>query len=525
MDIRKLILLFTAAVNTGICQYIPDVNFDGRFDNQIVTTISANVTHPVAAPNPFSFSQYWVSPPGAFGNCWDGAVGYFDNDTLLDIAGYTFSPNMFYIWEQVPTRPDSFALAYQYAKQESGGFGPVGYGDLDGDGKIEIFLGDFSTFTRIYIFSNTGNDTYVSRETQAAMIHTNDGLSSQALLFGDMNKNGQKEIISVRGTSSPTSGMVRIWEHTGGIGSFAFSNLFTYTTVSYLFGKSGFGDSDGDTWDEVFITYGGFDQYSTNIRKIEYDSASVTFQHQLFTSTAIGLPVSYKIADVNNDGISELISTQSSNGRAAVYVFRRTGQNQYQTIDSIFENADPNTMMISDIKLLAGQTYPAILASSFSSKIYVYQFNGSSFTKQYENLSFSGPAIRRVYWLPWTGYDGFFNTWSSSSSNGNFYLFKREAVSGIISNQNSPANYQLYQNFPNPFNQQSTIVYQVSKRSLVKLGLYDVQGKLAATLVNKELAPGTYSTTWNAEDYASGIYFYRLEAGHFTDTKKLILIK
>jgi type IX secretion system substrate protein/VCBS repeat protein len=522
MAIRKVIFLLFAFCNTGFCQTI-DKDFDGRFD--YYPSHSYSTISPIFSAASFSFTQFWVSPAGAFGNCWDGAVGYFDNDTLLDVAGYTFSPNKFYVWEQTPSRPDSFALVYEYAKQESGGFGPIGYGDLDGDGKIEFFLGDFSTFTRIYIFSNTGNNTYLSREVQNSLIHTNDGLSSQALLFGDLNKNGQKEIISVRGSSSPTSGMVRIWEHTGGIGSFTFNNLFTYTTVSYVFGKSGIGDSDGDGWDEVFITYGGFDQSNTNIRKIEFDSLSGTFQHQLFLSTAIGLPVSYKIANMNSDSTKELVSTQSSNGRAAVYIFRSIGQNQYQTIDSIFENNDPNTMMISDIKLLTGQIYPAIVAGSFSSKIYVYQYNGSGFVKQYENLTFPGPAIRRVYWLPWTGYDGFFNTWSSSSSNGNFYLFKKDNSTGIISNENLPEEFKLHQNYPNPFNISSKFKVQISKLRTIKIAMFDILGKSVLTLFNHELGPGTYEFEFDGEDLPSGIYFYRLETQDFSDTKKLILLK
>src|SRR5438128_141855 len=78
-----------------------DINGDGVInsaDKEILSKI-----HPgnQLLNNPIlSFSQFWSSPPGAFGNCWDGIVGYFDNDTLLDVAGYTFSPNKFYIWEQ-----------------------------------------------------------------------------------------------------------------------------------------------------------------------------------------------------------------------------------------------------------------------------------------------------------------------------------------------------------------------------------------------------------------------------------------
>src|SRR5271157_713624 len=63
-------------------------------------------------PDDYNFSQMWSSPSGAFSNSWDGIAGYFDNDTLLCIAGYTFGPNMFYIWEQSPTQPDSFALVF-----------------------------------------------------------------------------------------------------------------------------------------------------------------------------------------------------------------------------------------------------------------------------------------------------------------------------------------------------------------------------------------------------------------------------
>ena len=472
-----------------------------------------------------NYSQYWSSPSGAFGNCWDGAVGYFDNDTLLDIAGYTFSPNSFYIWEQSPTSPDSFALVYTYTKVEFGGFGPLAVGDVDGDGKVDFVLSDFSTLSRIYVISNTGNNTYVSRETQNTLTFPADNMSVQALLIGDLNKNGQKEIICMRGTSSPTTaGMIRIYEHTGSPGSFSFTNLFTYNTVTYLFGKSGIGDSDGNGWDEVFLTYGGYDVFTTNIRKIQFDSASGTFQHQQFAASTLGFPASYNVLDVNNDGVKELISTNSSNNRAACYIYRSTGVDQYTAIDSIFEPQDPNTMMTADIKILTGDVYPTIVAASFGGKVYMYQYDGAHYPKIFENDNYPGSAIRRIYWLPWSGYNGYFNTWSSSSSNGTFYLFKKDSPNGIINNQ-TPVRFALNQNYPNPFNPSTIISYQLATSSFVKLTIYSIEGQIISDPVNRIEEAGTHSVSFSGENLSSGIYFYRFETDGIVEIKKMVLVK
>jgi photosystem II stability/assembly factor-like uncharacterized protein len=88
-----------------------------------------------------------------------------------------------------------------------------------------------------------------------------------------------------------------------------------------------------------------------------------------------------------------------------------------------------------------------------------------------------------------------------------------------------PKKYSLSQNYPNPFNPSTTIEFSLPQTSHVTLRVYNMVGEEVAALVNEELNVGTYTTQWNASSVASGIYFYRLQAGDFLDTKKLLLLK
>jgi hypothetical protein len=88
-----------------------------------------------------------------------------------------------------------------------------------------------------------------------------------------------------------------------------------------------------------------------------------------------------------------------------------------------------------------------------------------------------------------------------------------------------PRRYVLEQNYPNPFNPSTTISFSLPAKSYVVLKVYDMLGKEVATLIQKELSSGNHIQQWNASNVSSGVYFYRLEAGVFMDTKKLILLR
>ena len=95
---------------------------------------------------------------------------------------------------------------------------------------------------------------------------------------------------------------------------------------------------------------------------------------------------------------------------------------------------------------------------------------------------------------------------------------------------NIPNEYQLYQNYPNPFNPTTKIsfsipVVEVANFATSTLKVFDILGREVATLVNENLMPGNYIVDFDASNLSSGVYFYKLTSGSFTQTKKMLFIK
>ncbi len=106
------------------------------------------------------------------------------------------------------------------------------------------------------------------------------------------------------------------------------------------------------------------------------------------------------------------------------------------------------------------------------------------------------------------------------------HLSGTTAPTSIYADDNqSPADFSLSQNYPNPFNPVSTIKYSLAKSSKVKLQVFDILGNKITTPVNKKQSAGSYEVEFDGSNLASGIYFYRLRAGSFVETRKMILLK
>jgi len=88
-----------------------------------------------------------------------------------------------------------------------------------------------------------------------------------------------------------------------------------------------------------------------------------------------------------------------------------------------------------------------------------------------------------------------------------------------------PLKYELSQNYPNPFNSTSNLKFEIANLGNVRIIVYDIMGREVQTLVNERLQPGTYETTFEGSMLNSGVYFYKLSVGDFTETKKMLLVK
>jgi hypothetical protein len=110
----------------------------------------------------------------------------------------------------------------------------------------------------------------------------------------------------------------------------------------------------------------------------------------------------------------------------------------------------------------------------------------------------------------------------------NGIVYGDTSLTGIYQNSRGiPEHSSLSQNYPNPFNPNTYIKYQITNNlpRQVTLKIFDILGKEIATLVNEKQSPGTYEVNWNGSAYPSGVYFYKLVTGDFTETKKMILLK
>jgi hypothetical protein len=113
-----------------------------------------------------------------------------------------------------------------------------------------------------------------------------------------------------------------------------------------------------------------------------------------------------------------------------------------------------------------------------------------------------------------------------SNQHGDIYVLKYSQPVGIINTQEIiPNNFTLYQNFPNPFNSSTVFEFEIIKNEMYKFEIYDILGRKINELFNKKINTGKYKISFDAQNLASGTYFYKLSSNKYILTKKFILIK
>jgi hypothetical protein len=161
--------------------------------------------------------------------------------------------------------------------------------------------------------------------------------------------------------------------------------------------------------------------------------------------------------------------------------------------------------------------YGCIYVSSFTLGI-IYRFD-STFTAQPTLIStgHNGPSG--------FGYNSRDHILGVTNYNSNSYSLINLPVISVKNISGSVNQFMLFQNYPNPFNSSTNINFHISEPTHVKLVIYNISGKEVAVLLEGKLYPGTYTANWQADNFASGIYFYKLISNDGFNTKKMCLAK
>jgi Secretion system C-terminal sorting domain len=173
-------------------------------------------------------------------------------------------------------------------------------------------------------------------------------------------------------------------------------------------------------------------------------------------------------------------------------------------------------------------TLPQILVPNFS--VYIpgfelgHNYNIDFYADFNGNQQYDSPPTDHAWRLSFSSDTG--NVVEDFTHNTNFTDIQWPGATGISEEEGlTPGKYILEQNFPNPFNPLTTINFSISQKSFVNLRVFNIIGEEVSTLLNEEKDAGSYHIKFNALNVPSGIYFYKIIAGNFSATRKMILIK
>lgn len=161
--------------------------------------------------------------------------------------------------------------------------------------------------------------------------------------------------------------------------------------------------------------------------------------------------------------------------------------------------ADQYQIQVSESPFFTSIYYGSLVTDT--SKVFSGFLNGRTYYWRVRALNMAGEG-------PWSSPDSFM-----------------VVIVGVEHSASLPHEYALHQNFPNPFNPTTTIRFDLPYSTSTRIVIFDVLGREVSTILNSKLDPGKHEVTIDCTSLQSGIYFYRIEAGHFTQTRKMILLK
>lgn len=398
------------------------------------------------------------------------------------------------------------------------------FADIDNDRDFDLFIGNFDG--DINFFRNTGSAAIPSFTLEGknlvSEIILDMGLFSNAA-FVDIDNDGDLDLfIGVE------TGNLSFFRNTGS----ATTPLLTLETESLIsvtdrctpvFADI---DDDGD-----FDFFSGEREGNLNLFRNTGSATNPIFalESKNFAAIDVGSLSAPTLADIDNDGDLDLFIGERD-GNINFYRNTGTGTNPIFTLET--EN-----YVAIDVGLFSTPTFTDIdqdgdldlFIGENSGNINFFRNTGTAtnpaFTLETENFNLldtgyeSAPCFVDI---DGDGDDDFF----AGEFDGGLYFYRNVTPLSVAAQATPQRRYFiLYQNYPNPFNPSTRIKYQLAISGHVVLTIYNLGGQEIATVVNEFQAVGEHEVTWQPNGLPSGLYFYRIQAGEYSDAKKLILQK
>jgi hypothetical protein len=221
------------------------------------------------------------------------------------------------------------------------------------------------------------------------------------------------------------------------------------------------------------------------------------------------------ISPNNTGGTNVFMGVFNYGGGGGVYLSTNNGSSWNAVTNGI-----PTGIWINSFSIIGNNIFAGtgdLFGKGIESGVYLSTNNGSNW--QAVNTGFAEGKAKRVKALAISS-----NNIFAGTSNG---VWRRPlsdfGLTGVEDEENNlPTSFSLQQNYPNPFNPTTTINYSIPQTRFVKISIYDMLGREVAVLVNEDKSAGNYSIIFNGSNLTSGVYLYRMQAGGFVETKKLI---
>ena len=400
---------------------------------------------------------------------------YIDNNNYIDVLSQYVSD------DPAPTNNRFIGIVYNYGYQH---FNNIIYyslntretihyittGDIDGDNDIDIIVSSNNGFFWGYLLNN-GNGEY------SLPVYYNLNFPPGCITSKDLNRDGRDDIVVGGGQ------LLIYYSYQTGLDSTSVS-INAYLTdleISDI-------DNDGNN-DIIGIDWG---IPGTTKRLLIYSNNENNYFQLVYTKWIDEAMADMFVSDINNDTYPDVLYNvsysypNSEYEKTHTYILYNNGDNTF---------ADP----------IDYQTYLGSCEYTTSIKSFCVDVDDNGLRDIITvNYSYNGDNSINILFQDETG---------------NFVQEPQVCV--------DEENHIFYNisNYPNPFNPITTINYFLPRRTIISIKIFDITGKFVKTLINEEMNQGHYAVNWNAENMASGVYLYKIEAGDYSDVKKMLLFK